>query len=167
MYYINYFFLYSIIGHAIESIIYLFCSGHSGFLYGYWTPVYGIGIIIVLIIDKFLKKFKLSRFKYLLLLFLISSILLTLIEYLGGILFKSLFNIVLWDYSNHKFNFGKFISLKMVIIWGISSLLFIVFLKGKSDKIVKKIPRIVSWILIILFFIDLLLTIFMKSKIFF
>ena len=82
-------------------------------------------------------------------------------------LLKSLFNIVLWDYSNHKFNFGKFISLKMLIIWGISSLLFIVFLKEKSDKIVKKIPRIVSWILIILFFIDLLLTIFMKSKIFF
>lgn len=167
MYYINYFFLYSIIGHAIESIIYLFCSGHSGFLYGYWTPIYGVGIIIVLIIDKFLKKFKLDRFKYLLLLFLISSILLTLIEYLGGILLKSLFNIVLWDYSNHKFNFGKFISLEMMFVWGISSLFFIVFLKEKSDKIVKKIPRIISWILIILFFIDLLLTIFMKSKIFF
>lgn len=167
MYYINYFFLYSIIGHIIESIIYLFYSGHSGFLYGFWTPVYGVGIIIVLLIDKFIKKFKLNRFKYLLLLFLISSILLTLIEYLGGILLKNLFNIVLWNYSNHKFNFGKFISLEMMFVWGISSLFFIIFLKNISDKIVKKIPRIISWLLIILFFLDLFLTIFMKSKIFF
>ena len=47
MYYINNFFMYSILGHIFESIIYLFCEGESGILYGPWTPVYGIGVVII------------------------------------------------------------------------------------------------------------------------
>lgn len=167
MYYINYFFLYSIIGHLIESIVYLFCSGHSGILYGFWTPVYGIGIVIILLIDKFLKKFKLNKLVYILLLFLISSILLTIAEFLGGVFIKRVFDMTLWNYEDHKFNIGKYISLEMAVIWGIASLIFMFLLKPVSDRIVKKIPRFLSWILIILMTIDFLMTILMKSKIFF
>lgn len=167
MYYINYFFLYSIIGHLIESIVYLFCKGHSGILYGFWTPVYGIGIVIILLIDKLLKRFKLNKFLYILILFLASSILLTISEFLGGVFIDRVFDMTLWNYESHKFNIGKYISLEMAVVWGVASLIFMFTLKPISDKIVKKIPRWLSWILIILMSIDFLITIFMKSKIFF
>ena len=43
MYYINCFFMYSILGFLTESFIYKFMdsSNHSGFLYGPVTPIYG------------------------------------------------------------------------------------------------------------------------------
>ena len=44
-YYLNYFFIFSIIGHLIESLLVLIFDWNfkSGYLYGYWTPVYGLG----------------------------------------------------------------------------------------------------------------------------
>lgn len=163
MYYINYFFLYSLIGHIIESIIYLFKSGESGILYGPWTPVYGFGIVLILFINKFLKKYNLKKIKHYFYLFLLSSILLSLSEFLGGVLIERVFHKTFWDYSNEVFSFGKYASLKMSLIWGVSSVIFIKFLKNISDKIVKKIPKFITWILIILILLDIIFTIYLKA----
>lgn len=58
MYYLNCFFIYSILGHVLETIISLITKNgfKSGFLYGWWTPVYGIGAITILFISKYLFK---------------------------------------------------------------------------------------------------------------
>ena len=47
MYYINLFFVYSILGFVFETILSQFWSGvfNSGILFGPWTPVYGIGVM--------------------------------------------------------------------------------------------------------------------------
>ena len=54
MYYINYFFIFSILGHFIESFFYP--NSDSGILYGYWTPIYGIGTIIILLVNNYVNK---------------------------------------------------------------------------------------------------------------
>ena len=46
-YYLNYFFLFSIFGHFIEGFFY--SDGDSGILNGYWTPIYGLGVIVIII----------------------------------------------------------------------------------------------------------------------
>ena len=58
MYYLNYFFIFSILGHLIETIIFKFFDWNleSGFLYGYWTPVYGVGVVLIIIISNYLFK---------------------------------------------------------------------------------------------------------------
>ena len=65
MYYINNFLLFSIIGHILESVVYLILNndGYSGIMYGPWTPVYGFGIILIIIIYNFIKKANLSGIK--------------------------------------------------------------------------------------------------------
>lgn len=161
MYYINYFFIFSILGHFIESFFY--SSGDSGILYGYWTPIYGIGTIIILLINKFIEKFNLNKILKIILLFVGSMIILSSIEVLGGYLIKWIFNKELWDYSNHKFNIGKYTSIEMSLIWGLSSILLIYFIKPIVDKIISKIPRFFSYILIILMIIDLLSTVITKT----
>ena len=62
MYYIKYFFITSILGFFLETIV---CTNYeSGILYGPWTPIYGIGsIIIIYVSDKILKKKNLSIIK--------------------------------------------------------------------------------------------------------
>lgn len=158
MYYINYFFIFSIIGHLVESALFK----ESGILFGYWTPVYGFGAVIILIINKMLKNIKASTFKKILLLFFSCFIFLSLIEAIGGYLIKWIFNAELWDYSKLKFHIGKYVSLEIATIWGLCSILLIYILKPMFDKIVKKIPNFITGIFIILFLIDNIYTLILK-----
>jgi len=95
-------------------------------------------------------------------LFLSCSIILSIIEAIGGYLIEYLFHITIWDYSNYKFNIGKYAALEMSLIWGLSSILVVYFLKPFIDKIIGKIPKYLTYILIILFILDLFLTIIIK-----
>lgn len=158
MYYINYFFIFSILGHLIEIIL----NNKSGILFGWWTPVYGIGTIIILAIHKYIDKFKLSKILKPIVLFLSCSIILSIIEAIGGYLIEYLFHTTFWDYSNYKLNIGKYAALEMSLIWGLGSILVIYFIKPLIDKIIGKIPQYLTYILIILFMLDLFLTIIIK-----
>lgn len=159
MYYVNYFFIFSIIGHIIESFFY--SNGDGGILFGYWTPVYGVGAVIILLINKVIQKNKIKYNK--LVLFISSAIILSAIEVLGGYLIKWAFHKVLWDYSNQMFNIGKYTSLSISLLWGICSLVLIYFLKPVFDKFIKKIPIYISYLLIVMFIIDLSATVLIKG----
>lgn len=145
----------------MESFFY--SSGESGILLGYWTPIYGLGAVTILLINKNLEKLKTNKGLKILLLFFISAITLSLMEILGGYLIKWIFHKVMWDYSNHKFNIGIYTSLEMSIMWGISSIILVHFIKPIMDKIISKIPKYLTYILIVLFIIDSIATIIIKS----
>ena len=60
-YYINIFFIYSVLGFLFESILMMVVDNHffnSGVLFGPWAFIYGIAIFILMIEDKFLKERK-------------------------------------------------------------------------------------------------------------
>lgn len=158
MYYLNYFFLYSIIGHIIETIL----GYNSGILYGYWTPVYGIGVVAVLFVYNKLKEKRLSKLKMGFLLFIFSFLFLTMIEFIGGILIEKIFGKVFWNYNKLTLNIGKYISIETSTLWGVTSLIVTFILKKYTDFIVKKIPKFITLILSILFIIDLICTILFK-----
>lgn len=160
MYYVNYFFIFSILGHIIESFFY--SNGDSGILLGYWTPIYGVGTIIILLVNKCVNKTKLNRFLKFITLFIACSIILSFIEVLGGYLIKWIFDRELWNYSNHTFNIGKYTSLEMSFLWGISSSILIYFVKPIVDKFIKKIPKFISYMCITFFIFDLIATIITK-----
>ena len=131
---------------------------------GYWTPVYGFGTIIILIIHKILDKYISNKktFVKIIILFFTCLITLSLIEALGGYLIKWIFNKSMWDYSNHSFNIGKYASIEMGLVWGISSIILIYILKPFLDKFINKIPKIFTIILIIIFLLDSFYTVFIK-----
>lgn len=157
MYYINYFFIYSIFGYILETITLLIINSKktSGILYGPWTFIYGIGVIIILLLEKLIfSKKKWNKWLKRILLFLTVAITLSIIELVGGILIEKIFNKTFWNYTNHKFNIGKYISLEMTLVWTILSIIFVYLLKPLTDKIVTKIPKLLTYILIILIIID-------------
>lgn len=160
MYYINIFFLYSILGHIMESIVYLFCKGESGILFFPWTPIYGIGVVIVVLCYQKIKQIKNKFFRYLCV-FLVGFLLLSLLEFIGGILIEKLFHIVFWSYDHFKFHFGHYIALEISLIWGICSIIIVLTLPF-VDKIVKKIPRSITWLFIILIILDSIMTILFR-----
>ena len=167
MYLLNCFLIYSILGFLLESTFNLIVIHHfkSGILYGPWTPVYGFGAILTIIISKkIFKKLKTTPLRETLITFLILAITLTITEWLGGILIEKLFSITMWNYKNFNFNIGKYIILEMTLIWGLISIFLIYFIKPVIDIIEKKIPKSLTYILLILFIIDVIITTITKIK---
>lgn len=157
MYYLNYFFLYSVVGYLFETIFMLLSSrnGNSGYLYGPWTPVYGLGIILIIIISNFVfKNIKKNKIIQSIIIFLWISTALTIIEWIGGITIEYLFHVTFWNYSKFPLSMGKYVAIEISVIWGILSLVFIYILKKPSDKVVHIIPKWLTYILIIAFIID-------------
>ena len=152
----------SFIGHLIETFI---MKSNSGILLGWWTPIYGIGSVIIILINKYITKLNINKMLKVILLFINCSFALTLIEALGGYLIEFIFNITFWDYTDYEFNIGKYIALEVAVIWGLSSIILIYYIKPLLDKIISKIPKYFTYILIILFMIDVVSTLFIKSKI--
>lgn len=161
MYYIKYFFLTSIFGYVIETTM---CKSYeSGILYGPWTPVYGIGsLIIIYFSDKILKKRNINKISKFIILFLFCFFTLSLAELVGGLLIEKLFGYAFWDYTKYRFNIGKYICLEISLIWGLISILF-VFIRPILDRIIKKIPNLLVYLCTIIMIIDIVLTI--KAKV--
>lgn len=166
-YYLNYFFVFSIIGHLLETILFKIFNWNleSGFLYGYWTPVYGIGAVLILMISKrIFEKVKLNKFVEIIIFLIVITAVLTLTEFIGGNLLEILFKREFWNYSDHKYHFGKYIALDISIVWMICSLILLYLIKPWMDKLINKIPRFVTYIFIILFIVDLIFTLILKVK---
>ena len=158
-YYINNFIIYSILGFILETTLkYVFFPKlHNGSLYGPWIPVYGFGVcLIIAIMRTIFNRIKTNRIIKVILLFITSTILLTILELLGGHLIEFITGKIFWDYSKMKFNIGHYICLEISLIWGITSLLIVYIIKPQTDKLIKKIPSIITYSVLFLFLIDLI-----------
>lgn len=136
---------------------------HSGIFYGPMTAVYGVGIIAILLLNKHLfKKIKSNKWIKIIVEFVILTIILSLIEYIGGTVLNMLFNIDMWDYSKEWINLGKYVCLKNSIIWGIMGVVYVHIIKKFTDKILSKITRKETYFFLIIFIIDLILVLLTK-----
>lgn len=165
MYYTNIFLLYSLLGFIMESTLFKIktVNKHSGIFYGPMTAVYGVGIISIELLNKyFFKKIKSNKILKYLIEFLTLTIILSLIEYLGGNILNYLFDIDMWDYSKIKPNFGKYICLQNSIIWGLLGTIYIHFFKPFTDKIIKQITNKETYIFLTIFIIDTILVLINK-----
>lgn len=168
MYYINCFWVYSIIGFILETISYSVFkwSGESGILYGPWTPLYGFGAVIIIFTTKYIfKNLKKNKYVKFFLVFLFNFFLLSFIELVGGLLIEKLFSVTWWDYSDHLYHIGKYIALDMSLIWGFAAIILIYLVKPLMDKIIKKIPNFIGIIMLLIIISDFIITIFTKIKI--
>ena len=167
MYYINCFFIYSIFGYILETIIALLTHTNfkSGILSLWWTPVYGIGAVTILFISNYLfKNLHMNRVYETIIVFFVVAIVLSTIEVLGGVLIEKVFGITFWNYSKHMYPIGKYISFEMSIIWGLISVIFIYVIHPLLKNIIKKIPSWLTIMLIILFIFDVTKTTITKKK---
>jgi len=151
------FIFYSFLGWIIEVLYHIYKDKrfiNRGFLYGPICPIYGFSAIILII--------TLENIKHPLVIFIIGSIVASIIEYITGYLLELFFNTKWWDYSNEKFNIKGYICLKFSIYWGLFSLIFIKLIHPNVSSFVtilnQKYGEILYNILFIIFLIDALLT---------
>lgn len=162
MYLLSCFIFYSIFGYFFETILGIITKSYykSGFLHGFWTPIYGIGaVIIILLSNYFFKNLHLPRWKETVIVFFIMAIFLMCIEAIGGILIEKTFHVVFWDYTKYKFHIGHYISLEVALMWGVMSVIFIYLINPLCSGIIKKVPSFVTISLSICMVLDFLYTI--------
>ena len=128
-------------------------------LYGPFTPIYGIGALLILVISKFIFNIlNLNKVLEVIIIVLSLTIILTVLEWIGGILIEKIFHVTFWNYTNFKFHIGKYVALEVSFIWALGSLLVIYVLQPLINKFIFSIPSYVTYILIIIFTIDLVVT---------
>ena len=112
-------------------------DNYSGFMNGPVTPVYGVGVLVILLVHKYIiEKIKCNKLWQIVLTFIICCLLLTIVEFIGGCLLDKIFNIELWNYSSKRYNLGKYICLEISFIWGIASVLYLYVVKPFMDTFI-------------------------------
>lgn len=166
MYYINCFFIYSIFGYLLETAIsYITHSNFkSGIFYGPFTPIYGVGAVVILFISNYLfKNLHMNRVYETVVMFFVTLVCLSTIEVLAGLFIEKIFKVSFWNYNSHKYPIGKYISFEMALTWGFISIIFVYIIHPLLKNIIKKVPSFITIILIILSIISVLKTILDKK----
>ena len=133
---IFYFIIYSFLGWCLESIyktIIVRKPVNSGFLYGPFCPMYGIGAVIMLLASRLSNN--------IFIIFLLAVAIFTVWEYIVAVVLEKLFKTKYWDYSDLKFNFQGRICLKNSIYWGILGVLLIFIIQPSIESLVNLIPE--------------------------
>ncbi len=143
--YLWFFVIYAIGGWCLEVSYHVVTKGHfinRGFLNGPVCPIYGFGMIIVIICLLPLKDNKV-------IMFFGSIVLATLLELVTGFLLEKLFHERWWDYSKEPFNFHGYICLKFSIEWGIACLIVVDVIHAFFAGIIKHFPKVPGVILLV------------------
>ena len=115
------FIIYSFVGWICEVCLALFTEKrfvNRGFLIGPYCPIYGVGcVLLILCLDSFVK--------HPIILFFMSLIICSGLEYATSYLMEKLFKARWWDYSNKKFNVNGRICLQYMLAFGIFGTLII------------------------------------------
>lgn len=124
---------------------------NRGFLMGPICPIYGHGAIIMLIL---LKDFASNPF----ILFVMSMLVCTTLEYLTSYFMEKLFSARWWDYSNKKFNINGRVCLRNTLCFGILAIVLVYFLNPLVLTYIEKINEpflsIIVYVLLAVYVVD-------------
>lgn len=160
-YFINTFYIYSLIGYIYELLLGIITKGKiiNNLLFEPIKPIYGIGVLFILLLEKLILKNKKTNKKHRLTLFIIITFIsLTTFEYLTGIAIHHFLGKTLWNYKHKHLHIGKYICLEVSILWTILSIGYIYFFKEKTNRLIKKIPAWFSNTLLIITITDILIS---------
>lgn len=151
-YSILYFFIYGFLGWCTEVIFAAFKQHrfvNRGFLNGPICPIYGVGVTLVI---ACLEAFQSN----LLLLYISSVILVTVLEGVTGWAMDKLFHNKWWDYSKLPFNIGGYVCLLFSLIWGVACVFIVYFVHPLIHQVLSLIPHTAGIALIAILGIALL-----------
>ncbi len=122
--YILLFFIYSFLGWLMETVLKSIEAKkfiNRGFLIGPYCPIYGYGcVFIITLLNRFMD--------YPILVFFLSIIICSILEYFTSYFMEKIFKARWWDYSKRKFNIDGRICLNTMIPFGILGTLIIYYL---------------------------------------
>ncbi len=130
------FFTYAFLGWCSEVAFATLKTGgfvNRGFLNGPICPIYGFGmVIVVLCLTPLTRSWPL--------LFFGSMVLTTALEFFTGWVLEKLFHTKWWDYTGRKFNIKGYVCLEFSILWGLACVLIMRVLHPDILSLLRRIP---------------------------
>lgn len=149
-----------LVGFVLETLWHFFKNGEwinkQGLLYGPFKPIYGFGLIfVVLVMNNYREKKFWQKF-------IIGVILGSAFEYFGSLFQEYIFGTSTWNYSHFNFNIGGRIYLPYCLAWGVIAVFCVDVIyplfKKLINKVNKKFYKITTIIVAIFMIINVSLT---------
>lgn len=131
-----YFVFYSFVGWSMETV---YCSilekrfVPRGFLHGPICPIYGVGVLLMILFFKPLAG-------NILLFYLVSTLSMSAWEYFVGWFLEVTTHIKYWDYSMYRFNLKGRICLWVCLVWGVLSYVAIFWIHPPVEHLFSLLP---------------------------
>lgn len=130
------FFIGSLVGWIIELFYRKFISKanperkwiNPGFLVGPYLPLYGFGLSAMYLLAQINVSFIENKTLQKVLLFILMAIVMTIIEYIAGIIFIKGMKVKLWDYTNEWGNIQGIICPRFSFYWAVLSAIYYFFI---------------------------------------
>ncbi len=131
-----YFVFYSFLGWVMETCYCSLCERRlvpRGFLYGPICPIYGTGVLLMILFFTPLKQ-------NLVLFYVVAVVVMSSWEYFVAWLLETTTHIKYWDYSHFRFNLKGRICLWVALVWGVLSYVVIFFIHPPVEARFQTIP---------------------------
>ena len=152
---LNAFLFFSILGFSGEYLgSFILNHQKETLLLGPWMPIYGLGFLFVHATHQFLKCKNLAKKKELIFCYIISVLVLSLCEEIGGLLTYHFFQKNYWDYTNLPLSIGPYINVFISLGWGFLALIIEYLVYPKVKPFFQKIPKLLTIIIFILLLLD-------------
>lgn len=139
-----YFFAYSFLGWCCEVVFATLKTGkfvNRGFLNGPVCPIYGTGVVLLLLALSPLRPYAWA-------VFLAAVLICSALEFATGFVLEKVFHRKWWDYSNRHFNLCGYICPEMSLLWGIAALAVVYALQPMLASLLQKIPVIAGYVVL-------------------
>ena len=154
-----YFFVYGFLGWCTE-VAYATTKQkkfvNRGFLNGPICPIYGVGVTVVV---YFLTPYK----ENLLLLYIMSTVLVTVLEGITGYLMDKIFHHKWWDYTDQPLNIGGYVCLIFSLVWGVACVIIVRVIHPVIHKVLTFIPHTLGIVLLVIFEICILVDLYVTA----
>jgi uncharacterized membrane protein len=160
--YILLFFIYAFIGWCIEVVAKIIDDRkfvNRGFLIGPILPIYGIGVLLILLVTKQSDNF--------VIVFLKAIGVCSILEYFTSWIMEVFFKTRWWDYSRRKFNINGRICINTMLPFGILGLLVVYVLNPFFTYIIDHSPYVLNVIITGIFVFFILLDFIITLKVLF
>ena len=148
-FYFSLFIIYSFVGWIMEVVWNVFTDKklvNRGFLIGPYCPIYGVGCLLLILL---LGSFKEQP----VLLFFMSILVCSILEYSTSYIMEKLFKARWWDYSEYKLNLNGRICAATMIPFGILGVLVVYFINPFISNFVP-FNNILFYIILSVFILD-------------
>lgn len=137
-----YFLIFGFVGWVSE-VVYAACIQkrfvNRGFLNGPFCPIYGFGVVIIAFLTK-------NITDNLILLFIGSTVIATVLEFITGFILERFFHTKWWDYSKSRFNLLGYVCLSFSLLWGLACTLVVKGVLPLINTLISNVPESVSHI---------------------
>ena len=144
------FLTYSIVGWTFEviscSILQKKLVINRGFLIGPYCPIYGTSALLMLL---FLEQYLYDP----IVLFIMATLICTIMEYVTSYVMEKIFKVRWWDYSEKKFNLNGRVCLFNSCMFGVLGLVLMYLLNPFYAGLLSKIPNVLFMVITLTCFI--------------